>query len=77
MSRGLPLRLPDELPQDVREDPAVAECHEFLRRINPDHGIELYGAAVLTDCPDRQRAPRPEAVRNTLHLVAFAAVQSE
>src|SRR2546425_700049 len=67
----------DELSQPVRQDPAVPEGHQFLRRVDPRDSLELDHLVGLAVRADGKGAAGPESLRDAGQLVALAAGESE
>src|SRR5262244_661334 len=61
----------DELPEYVRQDSAVAECHQLLRRVDPDERLKFDG--VIADRSHVDVTHRLEAVLDARDLEDLAA----
>src|SRR5574342_769282 len=70
------LLFPHELPQNVRQNPAVLEGDELLRRIDPDDRLELDDVVAISSAKcDRSRGTQP--VGDPGHGVQLAPGQLE
>src|SRR5262245_18596840 len=69
--------LTHELPQHVGKDPAVPECDEFFRRVDPRDCLELRRLVATSERTHRNRSARPQALCDAGDLVPFAPRESE
>src|SRR5688500_4784262 len=71
------LALADELPDDVRQDAAVAERHQFLRRIDTRRGRELTHRSIRCRRDHCDIAAGLQRIRGADQVEHFGAGQTE
>src|SRR4051794_6067481 len=67
--------LSNKLTQYIRQDAAVAECHELLRRVDPRDRLKLDD--LVADRPYCDQPAWFETMRDARQLVALAARQRQ
>src|SRR5882672_7551128 len=67
----------DQLPEHIRQDPAVSERDQLLGRVDARHGLELDLLPAFADRADRDLATRPDPLRDAAQVVALAAGQAK
>src|SRR5712691_3053111 len=65
--------LSDQLSEHVRQDPAMSESDQFLRRVDARDGLELDHVPAVAMRLDRDDAPGPQPLRDAGQLVALLA----
>src|SRR5215831_6255761 len=69
--------LPNELAQDVRQDAAVPERDQLLRRIDARNHLKLDGHRIVAAGANSDESARREALRDTDQLAGLAARQPQ